>query len=129
MLEMVGGVIEEPREMDKTLEKKTNADDEEPEGDAFGLGGLLKGLGSLSKLGGAGGEGGLNLGDLGESFSAITKLAGSLSEGLKDVNMDELTKQMAESFGNMDLGQDSEDIQMQNVDDVVDGEASTDSST
>lgn len=129
MLEMVGGVIEEPREMDKTLEKKTNDDDEEPQEDAFGLGGLLKGLGSLSKLGGAGGEGGLNLGDLGESFSAITKLAGSLSEGLKDVNMEELTKQMAESFGNLDLGQNSEDAQMQDVDDVVDGEASADSST
>ena len=106
MLELVGGVIETPQEMDKTLEKKNTEDEDDSDAnDQFGLGGLLKGLGNLSKLGG--GENGLNLGELGESLSGITKLASSLSEGLKDINMEELTKQMSESFGNLDNAQNN----------------------
>lgn len=100
MLEIVGGVIETPREMDKTLEKE-NKEESDESSDEFGLGGLLKGLGNLSKLGGGGG-GGLDLGNLGESFAGITKLASSLSEGLKDINMEELTKQMSDTLGNME---------------------------
>ena len=105
MLEIVGGVIETPESMDKTLEKPNNEEDE-PESDEFGLGGLLKGLGSLSKLGG--GDSGLNIGELGESFSAITKLASSLSEGLKDIDMEQLSKQMNESFNQVN-DDDSDD--------------------
>ena len=113
MLEVVGGVIEAPECMDKTLEKP-NTGEEETEGDEFGLGGLLKGLGSLSKLGG--GDSGLNIGGLGESFSAITKLASSLSEGLKDIDMEQLTNQMNETF-NQDLTNNNENSNDDNNDD------------
>ncbi len=114
MLEKVGGVIETPELMDKTLEKEVK-DDEEPQ-DSSGLAGMLKGLGNLSNLGNlAGGEGGLDMKGLGEGFSAITKLASSLSEGLKNIDMNELSRQMEETMSqNVNENGNSENTKSEN---------------
>jgi hypothetical protein len=99
MLERVGGVIEVPESLDATLESKETEEKEE----SGGFGNLLKGLGDLTKLGkGLGGLGGLvgggsgdgNEGD-GLNLGGIMKMAQSLSESLKDVDLSKLQEQMS----------------------------------
>ena len=94
MLERVGGVIEVPESLDATLESKETEEKEE----SSGFGNLLKGLGDLTKLGkGLGGLGGLGGGDGGDGLNlgGIMKMAQSLSESLKDVDLSKLQEQMS----------------------------------
>ena len=92
MLEKVGGTIEAPDPLDNTLETK----EKEEESESGGIGNLLKGLGSLTSLGKnlGGGEGGLDLGNIGESFGGIMKMAQSLTESLKDIDLSKLEEQI-----------------------------------
>ena len=93
MLERVGGVIEVPESLDATLESKEVEEKEE----RGGFGNLLKGLGELTKLGkGLGGLGGLGGGDGGDGLNlgGIMKMAQSLSESLKDVDLSKLQEQI-----------------------------------
>jgi hypothetical protein len=101
MLERVGGTIEAPDPLDKTLEKE-----EQEEEETSGFGNLLKGLGDLTKLGKGlgGGKGGLDLGGLGEGLGGIMKMAQSLSESLKDVDLSKLQEQIQ----NVDEGDDND---------------------
>ena len=103
MLEKVGGTIEAPDPLDKTLEKEEKEEEEE----TSGFGSLLKGLGDLTKLGKGlgGGKDGLDLGGLGEGLGGIMKMAQSLSESLKDVDLSKLQEQMQ----NVDTGEDVDD--------------------
>ena len=98
MLEKVGGTIEAPDPLDETLEKEEKEEEEE----TSGFGNLIKGLGDLTKLGKGlgGGKGGLDLGGLGEGLGGIMKMAQSLSESLKDVDLSKLQEQMQ----NVDIG-------------------------
>ena len=100
MLEKVGGVIEEPEKLRETLEKPIVIDPEEKESEPFGIQNLMKSLGGLSSLGGNGDASGL-----GDGFQGIMKMAQSLSEGLKDVDMSKLQEQMTETF--KDLSENS----------------------
>ena len=103
MLERVGGTIEAPEALDGTLEKPEKEEKEEKSG----LGNLLQGLGDLTKLGkglGGGGDGnGLDLG-------GIMKMAQSLSESLKDIDLTKLQDQMSNlgNENNEELNDDSE---------------------
>ena len=111
MLERVGGTIEAPDPLDKTLEKEEKEEKEE----TSGFGSLLKGLGDLTKLGkglGGGGKGGLDLGGLGEGLGGIMKMAQSLSESLKDVDLSKLQEQIQ----NVDEG-DDDNTNNENYDD------------
>jgi hypothetical protein len=103
MLDRVGGTIEAPDPLDKTLEKE----EEEEEEETSGFGSLLKGLGDLTKLGKGlgGGKGGLDLGGLGEGLGGIMKMAQSLSESLKDVDLSKLQEQIQ----NVDTGEDDDE--------------------
>ena len=99
MLERVGGTIEAPEALDGTLEKPEKEEKEE----SGGLGNLLKGLGDLTKLGkglgGGGGDGnGLDLG-------GIMKMAQSLTESLKDIDLSKLQDQMGDLDNNGDDGE------------------------
>lgn len=99
MLERVGGTIEAPEALDGTLEKPEKEENEE----SGGLGNLLKGLGDLTKLGkglgGGGGDGnGLDLG-------GIMKMAQSLTESLKDIDLSKLQDQMGDLDNNEDDGE------------------------
>ena len=99
MLERVGGTIEAPEALDGTLEKPEKEEKEE----SGGLGNLLKGLGDLTKLGkglgGGGGDGnGLDLG-------GIMKMAQSLTESLKDIDLSKLQDQMGDLDNNGDNGE------------------------
>ena len=98
MLERVGGTIEAPEALDGTLERPEKEEKEE----TGGLGNLLQGLGDLTKLGkglSGGGDGnGLDLG-------GIMKMAQSLTESLKDIDLSKLQEQMG------DLGENNEDTE------------------
>ena len=113
MLEKVGGTIEAPDPLDETLEKEEKEEEEE----TSGFGNLIKGLGDLTKLGKGlgGGKGGLDLGGLGEGLGGIMKMAQSLSESLKDVDLSKLQEQMQ----NVDIGDgdDNGDNDEENDDD------------
>jgi hypothetical protein len=105
MLERVGGTIDAPDPLDKTLEKEEKEEEEE----TSGFGSLLKGLGDLTKLGKGlggmgGGKGGLDIGGLGEGLGGIMKMAQSLSESLKDVDLSKLQEQIQ----NVDEGDDND---------------------
>ena len=105
MLERVGGTIDAPDPLDKTLEKEEKEEEEE----TSGFGSLLKGLGDLTKLGKGlgglgGGKDGLDLGGLGEGLGGIMKMAQSLSESLKDVDLSKLQEQIQ----NVDEGDDND---------------------
>ena len=111
MLEGVGGTIEAPDPLDKTLEKEEQEEEEE----TSGFGNLLKGLGDLTKLGKGlgGGKGGLDLGGLGEGLGGIMKMAQSLSESLKDVDLSKLQEQIQ----NVDEGDDNDNEENNDVND------------
>ncbi len=111
MLERVGGTIEAPDPLDKTLEKEEQEEEEE----TSGFGNLLKGLGDLTKLGKGlgGGKGGLDLGGLGEGLGGIMKMAQSLSESLKDVDLSKLQEQIQ----NVDEGDDNDNEENNDVND------------
>ena len=122
MLERVGGTIEAPDPLDKTLEKKEKEEEEE----TSGFGSLLKGLGDLTKLGKGlgglgGGKDGLDLGSLGEGLGGIgglggiMKMAQSLSESLKDVDLSKLQQTM-ETVGEGGDNNDNNDNPTENDD-------------
>ena len=108
MLEKVGGTVEAPDPLDKTLEKA----EKEEETEKGGLGNLLQGLGNLTKLGkGLGGEGkdgGLDLG-------GIMKMAQSLAESLKDIDLSKLEDQFNQE-NNEESGNEDGQIDVENTD-------------
>ena len=118
MLERVGGTIEAPDPLDKTLEKEEKEEEEE----TSGFGSLLKGLGDLTKLGkGLGsGKGGLDLGGLGEGLGGIMKMAQSLSESLKDVDLSKLQEQIQNVDEGDDNDEDNEDNNNEENNDDID---------
>lgn len=115
MLNRVGGVIEVVESLDKTLEKP-EVEEKEEEG---GLSNLMKGLGSLASLGKGGGDGM----DLGDGLQGIMKLAQTLSESLKDIDMEALQKQMNDSMSEMASNFDNENSENQ---DNIDNRDNTD---
>jgi hypothetical protein len=123
MLEKVGGTIEVPSSLDKTLETKEKDEEEE----TSGFGSLLKGLGDLTKLGkGLSGGKGLDLGSLGglgelaglgDGLGGIMKMAQTLSESLKDIDLSKLQEQMT----NLNNNDDTQEINNNDGEDGEDG--------
>lgn len=124
MLEKVGGTIEVPSSLDKTLETK----EKEEESETSGFGSLLKGLGDLTKLGkGLSGGKGLDLGSLGglgelaglgDGLGGIMKMAQTLSESLKDIDLSKLQEQMT----NLNNNDDTQEINNTDVENGENGE-------
>ncbi len=108
MLNKVGGTIETPDKLDKTLNKNDDDIDATDGGEEEGIMGMLNMAGKFGNMfGGKGGAGGGlgdmagNLGELNDMFGNIGNIGEMVSETMKNFNFEEMAKTMKEEMDNL----------------------------
>ena len=106
MLNKVGGTIQTPDKLDKTLNKNDDDIDATDGGEEEGIMGMLNMAGKIGNMFGSKGDSGGGLGDLAGNLGDINDMFGNIgemmSETMKNFNFEEMAQNMKEEMENLE---------------------------